>query len=380
MGLGLPLLAVLDLSQLRAVLAHEFGHYYGGDTRLGPWLYRTRMTIGRTVKRLAERGHSTLQVPFTKYGELFLRITQKVSRLQELKADELAARHAGAEAMAQSLRTIHSGGAAFDLYWRNEVVAVLDEGFVPPILEGFRTFLSQPRVGEVVSRYMDESLKEEQGDLYDSHPSLRQRLEVIEKVTGNAVAHLDEPALSILRNVEDLEREMMAGLMQASGGRERMEPIAWNDVGRVALLPYWRKTATACAGLLEGLVPEYLPDLVKNPEDFFAKLAGMAPVEQPSREDVERQADFVVGASLATVLAGKGWIVRNEVGADVRMEKGGESLNPFAVLPDLAGGKTSDEAWREFCARTGIAGTNLGAAAGTAGSAENGECVVAPAT
>ena len=379
MGLGLPLLAVLDLSQFRAVLAHEFGHYYGGDTKLGPWLYRTRMTIGRTVKGLSERGHSVLQVPFRKYGELFLRITQKVSRLQELKADELAARHAGVTAMADGLTTIHSGGAAFDLYWGNEVVPVLSEGYVPPILEGFAAFMKQANVKAFLSKQMDESLTQSDGDLYDSHPPLRQRLDAIEKVKGASVERRKEPVLSILRNVEELEREMIAGLARASGGPERLEPVAWTDAGQIALLPRWRKIATAYSGLLEGVLPENLPGVVKNMEDFYSKLSGMAE-DEPSRDEIERRAAFIIGASLAVALAGKGWIVRNEVGSPVRMEKDGESIIPFSVAPDLASGKASEEAWKEFCARSGIAGTMLGGADAAAGAAEPRECLVAPAS
>lgn len=47
MGLGLPLLSLLTVSQFRAVLAHEFAHYYGGDTSLGPWVYKTKTSIIR---------------------------------------------------------------------------------------------------------------------------------------------------------------------------------------------------------------------------------------------------------------------------------------------------------------------------------------------
>ena len=54
MGLGLSLLQVLSVSQLRAVVAHEFGHFHGGDTKLGPWIYKTRAAIGRTLEGLAE--------------------------------------------------------------------------------------------------------------------------------------------------------------------------------------------------------------------------------------------------------------------------------------------------------------------------------------
>src|SRR5438046_2536125 len=41
MVLGLPLMQALTVNEMRAVLAHEFGHYHGGDTSLGPWTYRT---------------------------------------------------------------------------------------------------------------------------------------------------------------------------------------------------------------------------------------------------------------------------------------------------------------------------------------------------
>jgi heat shock protein HtpX len=74
MGLGLPLMRILSLTQLRAVLAHEFGHYYGGDTRLGPLVYNMRSAIGRTVYNLA-RQNSILYKPFAWYGSGAPRLT-----------------------------------------------------------------------------------------------------------------------------------------------------------------------------------------------------------------------------------------------------------------------------------------------------------------
>jgi Zn-dependent protease with chaperone function len=52
--IGLPLLHLLSERGFRGVLAHEFGHYAGGDTRLGPWIWRTRETIGRTIDKLTD--------------------------------------------------------------------------------------------------------------------------------------------------------------------------------------------------------------------------------------------------------------------------------------------------------------------------------------
>ena len=46
MMLGLPLIAVLTVPEFRGVIAHEFGHYVGGETRLSSVIYRTREASG----------------------------------------------------------------------------------------------------------------------------------------------------------------------------------------------------------------------------------------------------------------------------------------------------------------------------------------------
>jgi len=113
MGLGLPLVQMLTVSQFRAVLAHEFGHFYGGDTRLGPLVYRTRAAMVRTlvnltkpsapvraVARIAIAGlvYALVVAGLNAYWTLFLRATQMVSRRQESRADELACSLAGSQA------------------------------------------------------------------------------------------------------------------------------------------------------------------------------------------------------------------------------------------------------------------------------------------
>ena len=56
MGVGLPLLSILNVSQFRGVTAHEFAHYYAGDTRLGPWIYKTRTAIVRSFQNIEPPG------------------------------------------------------------------------------------------------------------------------------------------------------------------------------------------------------------------------------------------------------------------------------------------------------------------------------------
>jgi len=50
MAIGLPLFSILSVSEFRGILAHEFAHYYRGDTKLGPFVYKTQTAIIRTLR------------------------------------------------------------------------------------------------------------------------------------------------------------------------------------------------------------------------------------------------------------------------------------------------------------------------------------------
>src|SRR4249920_317260 len=121
MGLGLPLMSILTVSQFRAVLAHEFAHYYGGDTSLGPWVYKTKMAMIRTFQTMGSLGqlaryavlaimHLIVSAILKWYFIVFLRAINLVSRRQEFRADELACLVAGPKPLIDGLRTIHAAG------------------------------------------------------------------------------------------------------------------------------------------------------------------------------------------------------------------------------------------------------------------------------
>src|SRR4051794_13664852 len=92
MIVGLPLLQLVSQRGLRSIIAHELGHYAGGDTRFGPWIYRTRETILRTIGHLSDAdgddswSQALVRLPFIWYGKAFLRITNAISRREEFAA------------------------------------------------------------------------------------------------------------------------------------------------------------------------------------------------------------------------------------------------------------------------------------------------------
>jgi Zn-dependent protease with chaperone function len=184
MGVGLPLLQELTVSQLQGVLAHEFGHYHGGDVKLGPWIHKTRAAIGRIVLMLADSGSVVLQIahlPFVWYGEFFLRFTQAISRNQELAADSLAAQTVGRECFFSGLKAVHAGGVAFEMYWRGLVAPVLASGFRFPLASGFAQFRSSALLVDRLDALVDRSSNSAAGATpYDSHPPLGERLARVE--------------------------------------------------------------------------------------------------------------------------------------------------------------------------------------------------------
>jgi heat shock protein HtpX len=185
MIVGLPLLHLVSERGLRAVIAHEFGHYAGGDTRLGPWIHRTRAAIGRTIGRLSRDGGWTrraVRAPFVWYGNAFLRITSAISRREEFAADARAARRGGRDVYVDTLRRVGAYAPAFDAYWANEVAPLLSAGRRPPIGAGFSAFIRADTISRAANEHLRRELAERRTDPYDSHPSRAERIAALQDV------------------------------------------------------------------------------------------------------------------------------------------------------------------------------------------------------
>ncbi len=355
MGLGLPLLQTLRVSQLKAVLAHEFGHYHGGDTKLGPWIYKTRAAIGRTLQELA--GHSTmLQAPFKGYGALFLRVTHAVSRRQELQADALAARVAGSLPLIEGLKATHGAALAFTAYWSSEVAPVLDSGFLPPLAEGFLRFSQARAVADAVSRGVTEALNSGTSDRYDTHPPLRERVAALARLPSGPPPAEDPPALTLLTEIAELERGLLVSMAnEAEVGA--LKPLDWERVGREVYVPQWRGLAAKHSSALAGWTLGSLPQRVSSLDQVGRALARSAEALAP--EEFERVAISVLGAALASALDARGWELDAVPGSAVALHRGAHRIEPFNDIRSLVRAEIAPDAWRERCRAAGIEGLVL---------------------
>jgi len=356
MGLGLPLMRTLTQSQFRAVLAHEFGHYHGGDTKLGPWIYKTRGAIGRTLESL---GHSSwLQLPFLWYGKMFLRITHAVSRRQEFVADELAARAIGSQPLIGGLRTIHGVAPAFDAYWINECAPVLNAGFRPPLAEGFRQFVQVGKIAEAIGKQIDEELKSGKADPYDTHPPLKERIAAVEHLPAGDISRDDPPATTLLADVPALENQLLATLVNPDAAG-KLKPIDWREVCARVYLPQWTALLKANPDVLSGVTPESLPQLAADAKTFGKRCKDHAG-EKPDDEHAEDLAGAVVGAALSVLLASRGAKADAMPGQPITVTVGSTTIEPLTVLRSLAQGSLSAEAWQRQCNEFVIQGMDLG--------------------
>ncbi len=358
MGLGLPLLQALDVAQLRAVLVHELGHFHGGDVQLGPWIYKTRAAIGRTVQRLGE-AESFLQAPFRWYGMLFLRLTHAISRTQEYAADALAARVVGARAMAGALTRIRAASLAYDAYWHQELAPAFDHGLQPPVADGFARFQAAPSVAEAISKAVDEAVRSGEADPYDTHPALRERLAALEGMPPGRPEGEAHAALTLLGDARREENRLFAFLSQQPGF-PALKPASWEDVGKQVWLKVWREDGERNARALMGVTTTELPALAVDPSPLFSHL-GQHDVEKLDAEAAAQRARGAIGSALACRLVDEGWSLSCLPGEAVALRQEQSEVRPFEAVERLASGELAAADWESTCTRAGIRGLALAA-------------------
>ncbi len=360
MALGLPLLAVVTPSQLRAVLAHEFGHEQGGDTALGGWIYGTRLAMIRAGQEIRSSGWSgVLMYPLHWYSKLFLRVTTAIARRQELMADAQAGRIAGPEVAGQTLMTIEAATMAFDRYLTIEVLPVLERGYRPPLAQGFaRYFRNQIDPGS--SATVETPAVSRRVDPYQTHPSLKERLSALGCDPALCASKpMEASALSLLENPETFEPDLLGRLTNQTVSR-RAKPITWEELSGpegIELIygASWNALLKECNPGLRGTLVRDLGGLAKDPEGFGRKVIRRKMLSKDYIELVS----WVVGVALLRALQKDGWSMRKEPGLSIRLQKESATLEPFAIFGRLREDALAIE-WPKECGRLGIDSLDLG--------------------
>ena len=353
MGLGLPLLAALNISQFRAVLTHEFAHYYGGDTGLGPWVHRTQMAMIRTFRGIASIGEEELPgavailyvVVFGVlkwYWLLFLRAVNFVSRRQEYRADELACMLAGPEWLMGGLRVVHGTTLAWATYWETEVVPILSLGCLPSIAAGFLQFLAAPAIAKQVQSAIETEIREGKMDGYDSHPPLRDRLSASGRLAIQSPAGDLSPALGLLNDVDSEELRFLEDA-NPNLPKKSLKRVSWEEAGNKELIQSWMDSVTAYSSLLQDISAGNLFDALGRVPQIAPKIRDPKGMLLRPDQRIER-ARSLLATALGLTLVNNGWTLHSRPG-EFYLTRGAEQLDPHNLIRQLSDGAISKECW-----------------------------------
>lgn len=240
LGIGAPLLDALTVTELRAVLGHEFGHFASGDTKLGPLAWRTEAALVEIVQRL---GGFSGKV-FVWYFKLQYRVGAAVRRGQELVADRAAVRIAGRQAAADALRKVQVAAVIDNVNMEGYLVPLLETGHRPPdMASGYRALLHEPaRVA-----WASELQPDGDHDPYASHPPTAERIrrvEALPELSDGAASETDDRAAAAL--FADPDRWIRAAhenWLRVRAGGDRFETVDWDQWPELILLPEHRRLA-----------------------------------------------------------------------------------------------------------------------------------------
>jgi heat shock protein HtpX len=371
MGLGLPLMQMLTVSQFRAVLAHEFGHYYGGDTRLGPLVYRTRAAMVRTLVNLtnpsgpmraltriaiARLAHLLVIAGLKGYWTVFLRATQMVSRRQESRADELACSLAGSQALIDGLCAIQKASTAMTPFWQTELAPALQAGYRPPIAVGFGRFVGAPGIAKALSEQLEAELRKTGTSSYDTHPPLRSRIAAARALPYTKPLESETGAIALIDQLDILELQLLHGRFPQLKSAN-LKTVQWDKVGTDVYIPIWRTFTAEYAQLLAGLTAGALPEAVKNLRDMGERMRDPKGMLLTHEQRANRAA-ALLWMALALALIDAGWDFRAQPGESY-LQRNGARMSTAGVVGEMRSGKLSREDWRAQCQAMGIAELRL---------------------
>lgn len=238
--LGVPLVLGLDVSGLRAVLAHELGHYSHRHTGFAAVAYRGRVTVVRATMTLAEGGDPVGWV-LKQYARFFLTVSSAVARRQELEADALAVRLAGREAAQGALREMGVLNASWAFYREAYLWPGWSEGVIPEraqVLLGFRDLLAARH--DELARVREEEPSREQGR-WDTHPSHGARIAAMAQVPDDARDHDGRPAAVLLPGLHAAAEALADDVLDV--GTRRAVP--WDELVQTAAVAPAQRSADA---------------------------------------------------------------------------------------------------------------------------------------
>lgn len=264
--IGLGLVNALTLSELKAVLAHEYGHFAQRTMAVGRWVYLAQQIAGQIVARrdwfdrvLQFLSSVDLRVAWFGWAmrlvvwslralldtafSLVLLAQRALSREMEFQADLVAVSVAGSDAIVHALHRLQAADEAFDRALEIATVEHRRGRRVPDLFalqsrvtERLRVILDDETYGappavpageRATHRVFEEKLLQTPR-MWSTHPSNRAREDNAKRVYVDAELD-DRPAWLLFRAPQELRERMTAQVLDAAGQADGLTPATLEE-------------------------------------------------------------------------------------------------------------------------------------------------------
>jgi Zn-dependent protease with chaperone function len=210
--LGMSTLHFLTLSELQAILAHEYAHFSHRDTFYNRFIYQVQLSIGQALQGMGQSGGAINYVnPFFWFLYLYYKaynlLSAGFSRSREFLADRMASCLYGSDVFATALTKVSTDGTLFEMTIYNNISKLLAENksFVN-MYSAFQSFRDE-QLSEQDRDELYRKLLEEKESLFASHPTFQERIAAIAELP-RAVNPDDSSALQLFDQPEEMEKEL----------------------------------------------------------------------------------------------------------------------------------------------------------------------------
>jgi Zn-dependent protease with chaperone function len=229
--LGLGILPGMTQTQFKAILAHEYGHFFGRDTVGNNFEQHVRFSMDRMIYTLLVEGlarwHNPVWLLLNGFNRLFLRVTLGASRLREVFADRYAAMAYGTQNLVDALAHIVYQNQAFSIHVSREV------DLATRMRWNLKNLYIDPTLSEALLEQLQAKVDAEMNrptSPYDSHPSIKDRIKLLQQLdipdNREKVKDGQEPVWDLFLNVKELQ-QMMTRVIQADARRWQELRVLW---------------------------------------------------------------------------------------------------------------------------------------------------------
>lgn len=185
--LGLPLMYAVSADEIKAIVAHEYGHLAGGHGKLSRWIYRQRFTFDvlyehARVRRDDNAVNRALAGMLDWFAPYYNAYTFVLSRQNEYEADAMSRELAGAEASASALIRINLLSDWLHGSFWPKLYAQATQHETPPVMPfvAMRKLLAMTMDEWATKERLSAAWKVE-SDVYDTHPCLNERVTALDQ-------------------------------------------------------------------------------------------------------------------------------------------------------------------------------------------------------